>query len=240
HNAHSQPQGGVPTQPYGVHNAHSQPQGGVPPQQYGDHKAQPQPQGGFPRAPQPAHVNANVNQPPMESSSFSERERRERERKAHEKAIRKQFPYRIPTPFKRKKCIAITVFKFLTLVTTLSVLELYVTATYVTHDLPRKLFFIIVACEFLPRIIQTYQVYIYTKKKLTLNDAIGTLLCQINYYYWMGKQRGDLTKSEINKIEFSSDLISLTKLFVLAYIYSLQSDKLQQSSGTGKKVASDM
>ncbi|CAG8591745.1 21153_t:CDS:2 [Cetraspora pellucida] len=146
-----------------------------------------------------------------------------------------------PTLFAKNKCIVITVFKLFTLLTTLSVLQLYYNATFVTHDLPRKLFIIIVGCEVLPRIIQTYQVYKFTDKKLTINDAIGTLLCQINYYYWMGKERATLKRAQVNQIELLSDLISVIKLFVLAYILYLQTQKLdQQGSDMGKKVVNDM
>ncbi|CAG8815644.1 18884_t:CDS:2, partial [Racocetra persica] len=173
----------------------------------GDYKAHSQQQDSFPEVPQPAHLNINVNQQSIESSppTFNEKESKE-----YEKAIRKQFPYRNPSPLIRKICIVVTVFQFFTLLTTISVLELYSNATFTAHVLPRNLFYIIVACECLPRIIQTYQLYIYTKKQLTRKEVIGTLLCQIAYYYWK------------------------------VYIYNLQSEKLQHSSSTGKMVAKDL
>ncbi|CAG8731765.1 14040_t:CDS:2, partial [Gigaspora rosea] len=193
----------------------------------------------YPTNPPPAHIN-QTSAPPSPEKSAEELEKEKKEQKELKRKEKKAFPYRFPSVCSRRLCIILTVCNLLSLLSTGAVFRLYYTATFTNRELSRKLFIIILGCELLPRFIQAYLIYRFTKEKLgfDLNDTIGILLCQINYYYWMGKGRADLKRSQIHIIEFTIDAIGLVKLVVLLYILGLQSQKTQ--SDMNKKVVNDM
>ncbi|CAG8679240.1 7656_t:CDS:2, partial [Ambispora gerdemannii] len=125
---------------------------------------------------------------------------------------KKMYPYSNPSRCTDRKSIVMSLYNLVVFVVALVAIGLYYIATR-NKTLNQQLYVVLIGAEFLPRYIQAFVIYKYTRFHFW--DLIGVFICGPYYYYWRGKDRKSLKRNLVNRLEYIVDALEIMRLVLI-------------------------